>query len=509
MTPVSPVPLVWNYAAAIFIALFIAIVLAAVLIAATLLLWRLAGALLGTRALATLTETTQSKRNFVVVTTLTLLILTGLLLIAFVPQLAATRAWIPVDVFAIGVMLSAGLFGFIFGLPRLNPTIVSTQTQPGTGSAAALATGPILTPNTNLEQVSDRFATLLTGVAFAQVITVPTYLHAFGTYFKGEVPSDLTGASLLGAALILYFGPLGFIVAYVVTRTIGAQAFARSDLQLFQQYGLSLESLPPLPDVPDDPSPEQRNAAATIAKCSLASLTTYSQKAAWARAQTILDHVKEAELGYQAAYVMDDSDPQLLVDYATVLYNDFDWDDMSYVLWLAKRAQSLIGSEDHDLRSRILSLIAAANLYKYDGYIESIETINALLQDTNLAPHKTSRFYRACGFGQLYWAYSLAGKLSDAEKAAISDIINHDVIVTLAFGSEMRDQLLMVTDPAQRPKSQVQDNDLQYFAHDDVVLQKQLGLIVPPPQPTENPPSFVALPSGYDSVAPYAAHCPK
>ena len=508
--PSTPAQEVWPYAMAVLLAFAVAIlVVAAIGISAVGLVW-LIRLIFGKSAIVGLLEPSENRRSFLVIFSLVSLIIFGLVVVVFIPKLATTGQWIPIDLFGLGIMLSSGLFGFVFGLPRLNPTLVPAQSHSGNSGAVGVPSGPVLTPNTNLEQISDRFTTLLTGVAFAQILTVPAFLRKFSDYFPQIVGTDVIAAKLLGVAVLLYFAPLGFIVAYIVTRTVGAQAFARSDLALFQQYGLSLASLPPMPDVPENPTPEQRNAAATIANYPLSSLTTYSQKAAWARAQTILGHIKDAELGYQAAYVMDDSDPQLLVDYATVLYNDLDWKDLSYVRWLASRAKLLAGANEYDLCARILSLIAAADLYRSDGgYIDMILTVNSLLANDCLSPRRTSRFYRACAFGQLYWSYDASGKLEAADKAAVSDFINRDAAVTLAFGPEMRDQLLIVTDPEHRPKSQPEDNDLQYFACFDDNLRALLGLKAAPPLPTEAPPPLVTLPSGFAKVADFVASCPK
>jgi hypothetical protein len=402
-----------------------------------------------------------------VAATMAVLVLFGLILTALVPGLKPT-AWTYLALTCIGIMVAAGFFGFLFGLPHVNAGLGSDATA---GKA-------LLKPSTNLEQIADKLVQLLAGVALAELLTVPTYIGQFDAFVK----TSLGGPALLGTAVMLYFAPLGFVLSYLLTRTVLSSAIAGYDDRLWRSGRDITQSFPVLPDVEAEPLPEQIAIAKQIVATPLTDLTDDVQRITWGRAQALLQNYSDAETAFQIAFVRYSNDARFLYDYATVLYNDTSFENPTFVLQLAERADALEAAAEHPdphLRGRIRALMAATNLYGAGGgYVEAITTVNGVIRDPRMDATKVLRFYRACAFGQLYREEQ---PVAAPDLAALSTIINRDVTITLGYGPRYRRLVEMVTDPAKRGNADTDDNDLQTFAAADAALRTQLGMTVAPP----------------------------
>src|SRR6202162_5894980 len=127
--PSNPVQEVWPYAAAVLLAFAVAIlVVAAMGLAAVGLVW-LIRLIFGKNAIVGLLEPSENRRSFLVIFSLVSLIIFGLVVVVFIPKLATTGQWIPIDLFGLGIMLSSGVFGFVFGFLAKHPHLLPTQTQ--------------------------------------------------------------------------------------------------------------------------------------------------------------------------------------------------------------------------------------------------------------------------------------------------------------------------------------------------------------------------------------------
>ncbi|MGA8574174.1 MAG: hypothetical protein WB609_00605 [Candidatus Cybelea sp.] len=417
----------------------------------------------------------------------------GLVAIPFITGLS-TSTWIQLELIAVGLFVVGGFFGFLFGLP--------TATQP---SQSTTDSRPLLSVNTHLEDVTSKIATLLTGVALAQIITVPTYILAFNTELQTALG---TSAGAMGIALLLYFPPLGFILTYVVMRVGVSELFARADqrLQLFVSGQSAIRRAPPLPDISEPATPDQLAIARSIASIPYAAITDVNDKATWARANALLNNYADAERAFQDVRVLDPRNYYALIDYATVIYNDPNIDDVPYVLSLLATAQSLCPADKLDTLARIKSLRAAALLYQTGGYEASIEEINSLIATINMPQPKLARFYRACGFGQLFAALQAGGAIPAPVQTAIEGIILNDSALTLAQGKMGRDQLLCVA--AGIGRQNASDNDLQAFAAIDVPFQLQLQTPAPAPPPPPPPPPPATITAAAIAGGWIATHCP-
>jgi hypothetical protein len=454
---------------------------------------------------------------------LLLLLVLGVVWLPLDPALQAGGVWITGEFIAVGVMLSAGFFGFLFGLPHyVDPAATGTPASgtpatgtPGGGAASRPATaGPSFLPSTNLEKVADNVATLVAGAALAQLVTIPSYVGRFATFFATNLGLNDAGKPL-GAGILLFYAPLGFVLAYVTTRTIGARAFASSDAALLRTGSKVVAELPVLPDVPADATPEQRAVAARIAAVSLSTLESVGDRTTWARAQSILENWKAAETAYQQVLVIDSTNAELTLEYATVLYNDEAFVEYRYILQLIDTVLKLLDADDDaELRSQALSLRAGTNLYVPGGsYIKSIVTVNDVLRNSKLQAGKTLRFYRACAFGQLYRGYLAHDRLKAGDPAAraIAALVERDAAITLTLDDDLKSQLQAVIDPARRKELgySAYDDDLQQLAIDDAALATMCGVTstIPAPDPATTP-DPLDLPAGIASVEAFVASCP-
>ena len=424
--------------------------------------------------------------------TLPILAVLGLVLIPFAPGLDTGR-WIPVDVLAIAVFVGGAFLGFLYGLPVVDADALKTA-----GSTA----GTFIRPSTKLEKVTDSLMTAFTGGVVVFALTQGSRFNAFFLQQTGLTANNFS--SLLGIAMLLYFAPIGFVLAYVLTATVGALAFKRAEESLVDATAI-VKSFPPLADLPLEPTPEQLAAAGQIAARPYASLANAAEKSAWARAQTLLKNYPQALAAYQDAVVLDPRNPGLLVDYATTVYNDPTIDDIPTVISLLNRAQAAAGAQtDSSTQRRILALRASANLYVEGGYEQTIQIVNEWLSGP-VTPTRLARYYRACAFGQLYEACAtipLPGAapfvgLSAADDAPLRQLVRNDVNVTIASApGSGKQNVRMVVDPSSPLRLRADDDDLQMLAADDPVLCTQVGLAAPPPPPqTPHPRLPVVLPN--------------
>ncbi|HYW53943.1 MAG TPA: hypothetical protein VE826_08235 [Dongiaceae bacterium] len=423
-----------------------------------------------------------------IVAALPVLAALGFAIIPFAPMLGEGR-WVPVEVLAAGVLLGGGFLGFLYGLPVVDPDALKTY-----GAAA----GTFVRPGTKLEKVTDGIVSAFTGGILVYALTQGA---RFNDFFVRQL--GLSGATnLLGAGILFFFGPIGFMLGYCVTATVGALGFKRVQETLVAAASI-VQSIELLPDLPiSAPTPEQLAAASDIAKRPYSSLTGAAEKAAWARAKTVLERYGEALPAYQDAIILDPNNAGLLIDYATTIYNDPSTNDIPSVLQLLARASALTGGNASPaLRQRNYALTAAAQLYLPGGYEDAIITVNEWIANGQQAPTSWhTRFYRACGFGQLYESFAAVTPparppyvtaLQAPDLARLQALVRNDVAITLAAApGQGLERVRMVMDPTSPARQNLADDDLQMLAADFPPICQDVGITVPPPPAPDPPPAL-------------------
>jgi hypothetical protein len=454
--------------------------------------------------LAVVDERTQRhRRSTIVIFVLIGMVILGLIWIPMVPQLHDQR-WVALELAAVGILLSGGFVGFLFGLPRLT----DAQPPPPVPGGTATSSPPpsLYQPSTNLEQVVDRIATLLAGVALAQIVAIPGYIAQFADFINKALGNgQIESAQVLASGILLYFAPLGFILSFLCTKTIVAPELARADEALvgLERSKSVIDEFPIWPDVPPDPTPEQQAAAQRIAAVPLSTLITASQKATWGRAQMLLNNLENAILAFQQAQALTPGDPQLLADYAQALYMK-DASNASLALSVAHDAEANARPDDYKMRARLRNLIAVCLLYIPGGYEETIVVVNSTLLDPSLALGTRLRFYRACAFGQMWRALAEVNPAPEDLQAKLNAIaiqIINDARISLAY-AELREQFILVTIPSGRDEDS-SDDDLQAFGRANPQYRSLLGITDPIPAPTTPTP-----PMPHKDPIQTAASCP-
>jgi hypothetical protein len=123
---------------------------------------------------------------------------------------------------AICAVLTGGLFGFLFGIPR------TLQQDHGSDKAEPSPSGSTYRANTNLEQISDWLTKILLGAGLAEVNRLREWLWSFSRTVAAGFGNDQTLGAVFAATTICSFVLVGFFVAYFWTRFYLAASAAQS-----------------------------------------------------------------------------------------------------------------------------------------------------------------------------------------------------------------------------------------------------------------------------------------
>jgi hypothetical protein len=136
-------------------------------------------------------------------------------------------------VIALSALLTGGLLGFLFGIPRtLQPEEKSVTQQIGNvvNTSATQKSERSYGVNTNLEDVSDWLTKILVGVGLTQISSVPSALREYADYFSKGL-GDYPNSSVFSIALLLFFLIDGFLLSYLWTRLHFAGALRQADAE--------------------------------------------------------------------------------------------------------------------------------------------------------------------------------------------------------------------------------------------------------------------------------------
>jgi len=144
--------------------------------------------------------------------------------------------------------LTGGFFlGFLFGIPRVLQEADHTQKQTGPARYQQRV-------NTNLEQISDWLTKIIVGVGLVELKDAPGFIwhvsQRLSTSFaqdpKAPCPSEVPCFSMAAVVCVdlLFFGVLGILFGYLITRLYFASAFGRADQDSDAARGFQTGSVP-------------------------------------------------------------------------------------------------------------------------------------------------------------------------------------------------------------------------------------------------------------------------
>lgn len=139
-------------------------------------------------------------------------------------------------VVAAGAFGVGALLGFLFGVPRPSGSADgSASSTPGTG---------LLSPNSNLVQVSDWLTKVLIGATLVQFRELVNSIGSFATDTLAPALGNDDTAKAFAIALLVASFAAGFLVTYVFTRLILQARFNAADHLLVDQVASKLASDP-------------------------------------------------------------------------------------------------------------------------------------------------------------------------------------------------------------------------------------------------------------------------
>jgi hypothetical protein len=128
--------------------------------------------------------------------------------------------------------VSGGLLGFLFGIPRALTTEATPSSAPqqsATGVAAGTAARHTpYGPNTNLEQISDWLTKILVGVGLVELSNLSAATKRLVDFLAPALGGN-DSSPAFALALLSFYGVVGFLIVYLMTRVYLGPVFAHSD----------------------------------------------------------------------------------------------------------------------------------------------------------------------------------------------------------------------------------------------------------------------------------------
>lgn len=133
---------------------------------------------------------------------------------------------------SLACLASGGIIGFLFGIPRVlqGDATHAPAEQLGGKDETSLSHQAAYRQqvNTNLEQISDWLTKIIVGIGLVELRRLPELLNRSSTFIANGLGLS-PNSQVLAAAIIVYFGLIGFLSTYMITRIYLAGAFQRAD----------------------------------------------------------------------------------------------------------------------------------------------------------------------------------------------------------------------------------------------------------------------------------------
>jgi tetratricopeptide (TPR) repeat protein len=321
---------------------------------------------------------------------------------------------------SLGCGVTGFVVGFLFGFPKLvtderPATERIAQPEPSTPTAKAAAAQPAsgfahrLAINTNLEQVSDWLTKIIVGVGLVELKNAPAFVTRAGRYFGagfGGGPDVAAFNERLAAAILVFFGGIGLLAGYLLTRMFFSAAFRRADVGTVGD-----EEAKAVADTPLE-SEGRKIELSAAAKAISARLARASREevegsaeglAAWARVQFDNGQYEDAITAYANAVKLSPSDPRLRYVYAIALkYGQRP--TAEYWQQLEEARQLARSNPDADLRRQVVVAYTFNALYldPPTGFERARDAAIEYVGNTQNLPSGDVWFNLACAYGQQY-----------------------------------------------------------------------------------------------------------
>ncbi len=370
------------------------------------------------------------------------------------------------------------LIGFLFGVPR---ALQNHDSGTATGStvAAQEERRPRLSPNTNLEQISDWLTKILVGATLVELTTIPDKVRTAAAYMAHGIgycaPSCAEGDEQLAAALIVYFSVVGFLAGYLLTRMFLSGAFRQADDRISLRLPITEAARDELRQHAirfEDPEPPTvlGSVAVTVQKIKDIPLEQVTNDPkdleAWAKAQMDVGAYDKAVKGYEKALQLLPGKPMLRYGYAIAL-KFAGRPPREYQAQLVAARDHIDLEPDGNNRRIIYESLTYNTLYlpEPDSYEQAIRYGNEYNSDPKNPPSAAIYVNLACAYGQL--ARATAKKGGDTG-AAVDDARNkalQSAQKALQLDSSFLARLQKLIEPSDRDVEQGED-DLTIFKND-------------------------------------------
>jgi len=416
----------------------------------------------------------------------------------------------PALLWSLACLVSGAGMGFLFGVPKVvQEEVAGRKKDEGTSDAKSGQSsnfGYKQRVNSNLEEISDWLTKIIVGLGLVELGKLFKYFKkAADCIGAGVGQGDFAGRSF-GAAVIIFFGGIGFLSSYLLTRLFLAGAFFRAerdanaftsteeDLAAVKQAApSSLDAATqdlrkaggsPEAAVRDRATGASTEAAQRIVTKNFSELETAKSFAAWAEAKLSLGEFKDAVRGYAEAVRRAPEDAESRLNYAVALFYENPQRpirDIQEQLWAAYKLIS--SGMNKDLVRRIYTDLMFNLLYDttHEGYEHAVKLGEEYVANPDY-PHSSEIWlYLACAYGQKYKAHQ---GISPETLASIKQRAAHCVRESLNLDPGKRvliESLLRPPKPDWMErlitlfnKRVEQDDDLQVF--DDTNFRSAAGL---------------------------------
>ncbi len=398
----------------------------------------------------------------------------GIVLASGPDRSAAALLW------SLGCGVIGFVVGFLFGFPKLvtderPATERMAQPEPSNATAAAAAAQPAsgfahrLAINTNLEQVSDWLTKIIVGVGLVELKDAPAFVTRAGRYFGagfGGGPGAEAFNERLAAAILVFFGGLGLLAGYLLTRMFFSAAFRRADVGTVGD-----EEAKAVADTPLESEGRKIDlpAAAKAVSARLARAPREAVEgsaeglAAWARVQFDNGQYQDAITAYAAAVKLSPSDPRLRYAYAIALkYGQRP--TAEYWQQLEESRQLVRSNPDPDLRRQVYVSYTFNALYldPPTGFERSRDAAIEYVASSQNLPSGDVWFNLACAYGQEYAHETRRTATPDPTRL---DELRAKSLEALKRALEINPQLIPRAQEMLQGRSR-EDDDLNPFAGD-------------------------------------------